>query len=300
MREFLMIILSFKIHSYDVYPNHSEVNVNVEEETLDCGRPVNFTVYDHLFGIAQRESHPQVPEPELSYLFFNKKDTAPSAKTFDINAFERRLKKAKRERPKSVQLYNQIGNYWRIKGDVRQAIECYRRAVAVSPKNSEVLLNLARVMLNLGLANNPPNLNFLEDASSLVKKSLDTHAGDRSPWKQYLTLGEIYKAYGQFHDSQTHLRHALELAPDHAIIKQTLLDVENIPASTLHAYTILIILFLALGVIIVISSTDAETNSSITELPNSPSSSTSSNQRHLNKVLFRSQHKVFRNIKCRK
>lgn len=57
---------------------------------------------------------------------------------FDINALEKRLKKAKREKPKSIQLYNQIGNYWRIKGDTRQSIECFRKALAVSPYNSDV------------------------------------------------------------------------------------------------------------------------------------------------------------------
>lgn len=61
---------------------------------------------------------------------------------FDINALEKRLKKAKREKPKSVQLYNQIGNFWRIKGDTRQSIECFRRALAVSPYNAEVSVNL--------------------------------------------------------------------------------------------------------------------------------------------------------------
>lgn len=67
---------------------------------------------------------------------------------------------------------------------------------------------------------------------------------DKSPWKQYLTLGEIFKAYGHFQESQIHLRHALELMPDHMGIKQALMDVENSPSSALHAYTILIILFL--------------------------------------------------------
>lgn len=75
-------------------------------------------------------------------------------------------------------------------------------------------------------------------------RSLEVQPPDKSPWKQYLTLGEIFKAYGHFQESQIHLRHALELMPDHMGIKQALLDVENIPSSTLHAYTILIILFL--------------------------------------------------------
>ncbi|XP_063704656.1 uncharacterized protein LOC134834059 [Culicoides brevitarsis] len=260
------------ILSYQTPPDETS---SIDSEVLDCGKPVNFTYYDDLIGVAQRFTHPIVPEPEVSYIFFNtKKDT----KSFDIDALERRLKKAKREKPKSVQLYNKIGNFWRIKGDVRQSIECFRRALAVSPTNAEVLLNLARVLFNL---------QFLDDAIYLTRRSLEVQPPDKSPWKQYLTLGEIFKAYGHFQESQTHLRTALELMPDHMGIKQALLDVENIPSSTLHAYTILIILFLALGVLLlVVSSTESSQLSEV------------SDKRHLNRMFFR-QHKVIRNIKCR-
>lgn len=77
----------------------------------------------------------------MSLIFPKKKSNGLSPS--EINGFEKRLKKAKREKPKSVQLYNQIGNFWRIKGDTRQSIECFRRALAVSPYNAEVsdLLN---------------------------------------------------------------------------------------------------------------------------------------------------------------
>lgn len=71
------------------------------------------------------------------------------------------MKKAKRENPRSVQLYNQIGNFWRIKGDAKHSIECFRRALAVSPTNSEVLLNLARVLFNL---------QYLDDAIHLTRR----------------------------------------------------------------------------------------------------------------------------------
>ena len=42
------------------------------------------------------------------------------------------------QKPKSLQLYNQIGNFWRVKGDASKAIECFRRSLAVSPNNAEV------------------------------------------------------------------------------------------------------------------------------------------------------------------
>jgi tetratricopeptide (TPR) repeat protein len=127
---------------------------------LDCGKAVNFTYYDDLIGVAQRNVHPNSPEAEVAYLFLKKKG-AKSLKNFDIDALERRLKKAKREKPRSVQLYNQIGNFYRIKGDARLSIECFRKALAVSPTNAEVLLNLARVLFLLG---------YLDDAINLTRR----------------------------------------------------------------------------------------------------------------------------------
>lgn len=88
------------------------------------------------------------------------------------------------QKPKSVQLYNQIGNFWRIKGDAQRSIECFRRALAVSPHNAEVLLNLARVLLVL---------QYLDDATYLARRSLELQPPDRSAWEQYLTLGQIFK-----------------------------------------------------------------------------------------------------------
>lgn len=202
-------------------------------EILDCGKPVNFTYVDDLIGISERFNHPITPEPDVAAVFMKKKNVdAKAILNFDVDALERRLKKAKREKPKSVQLYNQIGNYWRIKGDARQSIECFRRALAVSPADAEVLLNLARVLFSL---------QYLDDAIHLTRRSLEVQPPDRNAWQQYLTLGQIFKAYGHFQESIRHLRHAQELYPHHEPIKEALRDVENIPSATLHLYTIVII-----------------------------------------------------------
>ena len=37
----------------------------LDDEVLDCGKPVNFTYYDNLVGVANRLSHPNVPEPQV-------------------------------------------------------------------------------------------------------------------------------------------------------------------------------------------------------------------------------------------
>ncbi|CAB3378764.1 Hypothetical predicted protein [Cloeon dipterum] len=215
------------------------------EEQLDCGKPVNHTYYDHLVGIANRHTHPNVPEPQTSLIFYQKSGKGTKRNDFDIAAVEKRLLKAKREKPKSVQLYNQIGNFWRVKGDTQKSIECFRRALAVSPNNAEVLLNLARVLFNL---------QYLDDAISLTRRSLEVQPPDKSPWQQYFTLGEILKAYGHYQEAAVHLRNALELKPEFEPALAALRDIENVPTHAIHIYTVLIIVCLVLGVLFIILS----------------------------------------------
>ncbi|CAF4844877.1 unnamed protein product [Pieris macdunnoughi] len=216
-----------------------------EDEYLDCGKAVNFTYYDNLVGVARRHRHPNVPEPQIALIFTRKKTYKNGVTELDINTLEKRLKKAKREKPKSVQLYNQIGNFWRIKGDTRLSIECFRRALAVSPYNAEVLLNLGRVLFTL---------QYLDDAIYLTRRSLEVQPPDRSAWQQYFTLGEIFKAYGHYQEAAVHLRHALDLRPDFEPALTALKDIENIPEATVHVYTLLIIVCLVMGVLLVILS----------------------------------------------
>ncbi|PSN34156.1 hypothetical protein C0J52_10061 [Blattella germanica] len=235
------------------------------DEHLDCGKSVNFTYYDNLVGVANRHNHPHVPEPQVAMIF---KKKGSKSTEFDVNALERKLKKAKREKPKSVQLYNQIGNFWRIKGDAQKSIECFRRALAVSPHNAEVLLNLARVLFNL---------QYLDDAIYLTRRSLEVQPPDKNAWQQYFTLGEIFKAYGHYQEASLHLRHALELKPEFEPALAALKDMESIPDTTIHIYTLLIIICLVLGVLLVIlSSVDGNLESEFSEVKT---------QRHFNRAM---------------
>ena len=77
------------------YGNSSNID-NVKDEVLDCGKPVNFTYYDNLIGILNRSKHPNVPEPQVA-LIFTKKSKRKNLQDFDVDALERKLKKAKRE-----------------------------------------------------------------------------------------------------------------------------------------------------------------------------------------------------------
>lgn len=171
---------------------------------------------------------------QAAYLFLKNKQTK-NLKNFNIDLLAKRLKKAKRERPFSMTIYNQIGNFWRIKGDASKSIDCFRRALSISPSNPEVLHNLARVLFNL---------QYLDDAIHLTRRSLEVQSPEQNAWRQYFTLGEIFKSYGHFQQSLLHLRHALNLYPEYQPIITALRDVENIPSSSLHIYTFVIIVCL--------------------------------------------------------
>ena len=97
------------------------------------------------------------------------------------------MKKSKREKPKSVEIYNQIANFWRIRGDTQASIECFRRALAVSPNNAEILLNLARVLFNL---------QYLDDAIFLTRRSLEVQPHDQSAWQQHFQVGSKFTGRG--------------------------------------------------------------------------------------------------------
>lgn len=124
----------------------------------------------------------------------------------------------------------------------------FRRALSISPTNADTLLNLARVLFNL---------QYLDDAISLTKRSLEVHPPDRSAWRQYFTLGEIFKAYGQLSDSILHLKQALALHPHYEPIRRLIAEAEKIEfasnTTAMQFYTGLIIVILSLVVLLMVA-----------------------------------------------
>ncbi|WP_411023813.1 tetratricopeptide repeat protein, partial [Salmonella sp. s51228] len=66
-----------------------------------------------------------------------------------LKQVEQTLRNNIKRKPIQTKLLNQIGNYWRIRGNTYLAIECFRKALSLKPDNPDVLLNLARVLYNL-------------------------------------------------------------------------------------------------------------------------------------------------------
>lgn len=133
----------------------------------------------------------------------------------------------------SLQIYGTIGNFFRIKGDTKEAIECFRKVLAENPNDPEVLFNLAEVL---------QKMQFMDDAIYLIKRSIEYTPPKISSWRQYFTLGKILKHHGHFHESHLHLKHALSLHPDHEPIIRLLDEIDDMNRlSPLQLSTICII-----------------------------------------------------------
>ena len=138
-----------------------------------------------------------------------------------------------------VELYNRIGNYWRIKGNTLLAVDCFRQALAHAPTNPDVLLNLARVLFNL---------NYLKDSIFLAKRSLDEKAkqpaDSNNAWLQYFTLGEAYKAQEKYDEAAVYFQKTLQLNPSLHIAEVHLREIGKMNDQLTNGYTIAIIVAL--------------------------------------------------------
>ena len=254
---------------------------DIRDETLECGKPVNFTYYDHLMGIQNRAQHPKLPQPEVA-LNFRTKRQAKSHEEVNMDGIEKILKILKLDKPKSVELYNQQANFWRVKGDNTKAIECFRRALAVSPNNADILLNMARNLFHL---------QFLDDAIFLTRRSLEVQPPDKNAWPQHFQLGEILKAYCHYQEAALHLRHVLELKPGHEPALRALKEMESFPEASVHKATLIIIVILVVAVLLWIVSTLDVASSSTEEGSSEANGHGGSHRARLLKKLHVSRHR---------
>ncbi|KAL9874092.1 uncharacterized protein LOC119637348 isoform X2 [Glossina fuscipes] len=209
------------------------------KESLDCGQLLNYTQYDYITNIGDHYRHKEMklmPEPEVAYFFLRNHDKH-AYKNFNLAALEAHLKQAKLDNPHSAKVYHHIGNYWRIVGDAIEAVKCFRRALDISPTESEIMFNLGKVLYNL---------QYLDDAIYMTRSPAHT------VWPQYYMLGEILKTYGDIQGSLHYYRLALELNPTHELIVKALRDIDNKPTAGIHTYTVVIIITLVIAVLSVI------------------------------------------------
>lgn len=170
------------------------------DDVLHCKYSTNKSQYDHLQGIVDRGNHQFMPEPEVSLIF-----KRSESDEVNLDALEDTLRDAMHINPESLSVLNQVGNFWRVKGRTSLAVECFRKALIINPYHPDVLLNLARVLFNLG---------YKEDALVLAGQSLTHKNSDQNTWLQHFTLGEIHQSLSRSEEAGHHFRHVLDLNPN--------------------------------------------------------------------------------------
>lgn len=100
---------------------------------------------------------------------------------------------------------------------------------------------------------------YLDDAIFLATRSLHLQPAGHNSWLQHYTLGEILKSYGQHQEAAVHFHQALEFNPGFQPAKSHLRDLDSSPSPSVTHLTLLIILFLIVGVLFGVV-TSIETN----------------------------------------
>lgn len=216
---------------------------------VDCGVVNEVTSVDYLKGIKERSKHPHLPEPDVSFIF-----QATGGVEIDLKAINKQLEKEKKENPRSFHVYNRIANFWRIEGNTQKSIECFRKALTLSPNNANVLLYLASILFNL---------QYLDDAYELAKKSLQSQSSTQNSWMQHFTLAEIFKAKGLHKNAIHHFHLSLDLHPGFQPAQNHLKEIESLNLDgPVTYYTMSIIFMLVFGVLFfIILSIDSFDNS---------------------------------------
>ena len=141
-----------------------------------------------------------------------------------------------------VVLFNQVGNFLRIKGDTYHSIECFRSAMHASSYNPDVLLNLARVMINL---------NYLADAIYFAQRSLHIQEPTVNTWLQHFTLAEIFEKNGELEKSWNHYSMALDQNPTFTPVHMKLKKLESYSTTVnFNIYTLALVLILCITILL--------------------------------------------------
>ena len=138
-------------------------------------------------------------------------------------------------------LFNLVGNFLRIRGDTFHAIECFRGALTIDSHNTDVLLNLARILINLA---------YNRDALWIVKHSLKDKKPDQKPWLQHFMLGRIYLTLNELEKAAKHFKISLEHNPAFQPTVHHLKNLQHIHQETSYGvYTAIVVTVLSVTVL---------------------------------------------------
>lgn len=135
----------------------------------------------------------------------------------------------------SVRSLHTIGEFWRLRGDLREALKCFRLVLVLRPHAPAILHSIARALLHLRLD---------AEAEQLIRRTLlrqrnrhwQRRRRPRCCWQQLYTLAQIqWRARRPAHAMRL-ARRALQLHPRHRQLYDLLHELERERADRLNVY----------------------------------------------------------------
>jgi len=123
---------------------------------------------------------------------------------------EQRLRRARELRPDDAAAHNDLGNLLLARGEITEAIDCYRAALAVAPNHAELHFNLANALAESG--DRPAALTSYHHALALDPAHFGAHNN----------LGNLLRKLHRPVDAMECYRRALHLRPQDAAARYNL------------------------------------------------------------------------------
>ncbi|RMG71061.1 MAG: tetratricopeptide repeat protein [Nitrospirae bacterium] len=124
------------------------------------------------------------------------------------------LKTIIQERPTYADVLNKLGFIENLKGNLKEAVKYFERAVTINPRYTEASLNLAITYNELGEFKKAEEVMAMAAQVAQDRRGKLDHFVSGKLANEHYRIGNIYLDFGLYDDAIQEYRKALELYPD--------------------------------------------------------------------------------------
>lgn len=177
---------------------------------LSCGNAVTTTRFDHLSGVQERGTIPQYAEKDVYSSIFPMNSAANleilrTSNLFDLLKNNAELNNRLEAKRGMAELYNALGQLFRVRGNTTGAIDCFRVVLGTDTTNEDALLNLCDTLFRL---------EKWTEAEEVIRYSLSLEA-HREIGQNHFALGRTLLAQGRNGEAVASFKECLRLNPNH-------------------------------------------------------------------------------------
>lgn len=179
-------------------------------ELLSCGTSPDYTMFDHLAGVKDRDTLEQLVEKDVFSNVFPMNSPANieilrSSELKDLLANNAELHRRLQTKKDTAELLNGVGQLYRVRGNTTAAINCFRAVLAKNPSDNEALLNLCDTLFRL---------EKWAEAEEVIRYSL-THTDHKLDGQNHFALGRTLLAQGRNIEAVEAFKRCLRLNPNY-------------------------------------------------------------------------------------